>query len=48
MCKKWKNDVKKSPLAAIEYQKFIESQLTNDTLKRLSSRLGLNYTLLFS
>ncbi|VVC33249.1 Histidine phosphatase superfamily,Histidine phosphatase superfamily, clade-2 [Cinara cedri] len=47
VCEKWKKDVKTSFLAALEYHKFIGSQLTNNTLKKLSSRLGLNYTLKF-
>lgn len=48
ICQKWRKEVKKSSEALIEYQKFTESQLTNDTLKHLSSRLGLDYTLTFS
>ncbi|CAH1710080.1 unnamed protein product [Aphis gossypii] len=48
VCQKWRKEVKKSSTASIEYQNFIESQLTNNTLKSLSSRLGLDYTLTFN
>lgn len=47
VCQKWKKEVKKSSTASVEYQQFIECQLTNDTLKSLSSRLGLDYMLTF-
>ncbi|XP_008182157.1 multiple inositol polyphosphate phosphatase 1 [Acyrthosiphon pisum] len=47
VCQKWRKDVKKSSTASAEHQQFIESELTNVTLKSISSRLGLGYTLTF-
>ncbi|KAL4112285.1 hypothetical protein QTP88_016102 [Uroleucon formosanum] len=34
-CQKWRKDVKESSLASAEDQQFVESQLTNVTLKKV-------------
>ncbi|XP_050545652.1 multiple inositol polyphosphate phosphatase 1-like isoform X2 [Daktulosphaira vitifoliae] len=47
VCQKWRQNVKKSPSAILEYTKFTLSDIVNTTLSDLSKRLGLNYTLSF-